>query len=206
VVWGYFLEYAYWRQRSSGAVMGIVAQIFSGVGLGALVGLLVALSTAHVVGSVIAALTALLAGFFGLSKIELDQGWRIGSFGFACIAGVIVGLMIRNGGDLLPSVASQMEEWKSAGYSEQQARELVALQRLGVKPGGVELVQQPTVNALFNTEDKVLCGRLENVPDVQSRLRILRQQGGTLAALAAQAEASSDPAAALAAGVKLLCG
>ena len=186
--------------------MGIVAQIFSGVGLGALVGLLVALSTDHVVGSVIAALVALLAGFFGLSKVEVDKGWRIGSFGFACIAGVIVGLMIRNGGDLLPSVASQMKEWKSAGYSEQQARELVALQRLGVKPGGVELVQQPTVNALFNTEDKVLCGRLENVPDVQSRLRILRQQGGTLAALAAQAEASSDPAAALAAGVKLLCG
>jgi MFS family permease len=186
--------------------MGIVAQLFSGVGLGALVGLLVALSTEHVVGSVIAALTALLAGFFGLSKIELDQGWRIGSFGFACVAGVVAGLMIRNGGDLLPSVASQMEAWTSAGYSEQQARELVALQRLGVKPGGVELVQQPAVNALFSADDKALCGRLESTPDLQARLRILRSGEGTLPAIANQAEASPDPAAAVAAGIKLLCG
>ena len=51
-----------------------------------------------------------------------------------------------------------------------------------------------------------MCGRLESVPDVQSRLRILREGGGALPALAAQAEASSDPAAAVAAGVKLLCG
>jgi hypothetical protein len=94
--------------------MSIVAQIFSGVGLGALVGLLVALSTDHVVGSVIAALVALLAGFFGLSKVEVDKGWRIGSFGFACIVGVVAGLMIRNGGDLLPTVGSQVEGWTSA--------------------------------------------------------------------------------------------
>ena len=186
--------------------MAVVAQIFSGIGLGALVGLLVALSSAHVVGSVIAALTALLAGFFGLSKVELDKGWRIGSFGFACIVGVIVGLMIRNGGELLPTVESQVQEWTSAGYSEQQARELVSLQRLGVKPGGVELVQQPTLNALFNAEDKALCGRLESAPDLQARLRILRSGGGTLPAIASQAEASSDPAAAVAAGIKLLCG
>ena len=186
--------------------MGIVAQIFSGVGLGALVGLLVALSTEHVVGSVIAALVALLAGFFGLSKVEVDKGWRIGSFGFACIVGVVAGLMIRNGGDLLPSIASQMEEWKSAGYSEQQARELVALQRLGVKPGGVELVQQPTLNALFTAEDKAQCGRLENTPGLQDRLRILRNGDGALPAIAAQAETSPDPAATVAAGIKLLCG
>ena len=186
--------------------MGIVAQIFSGVGLGALVGLLVALSTEHVVGSVIAALVALLAGFFGLSKVEVDKGWRIGSFGFACIVGVVAGLMIRNGGDLLPSVAGQMEAWKSAGYSEQQARELVALQRLGVKPSGVELVQQPTINALFSADDKALCGRLEVTPGLQARLRILRSGDGTLPAIADQAEASSDPAATVAAGIKLLCG
>jgi MFS family permease len=186
--------------------MAVVAQIFSGIGLGALVGLLVALSTAHVVGSVIAALVALLAGFFGLSKVEVDKGWRIGSFGFACIAGVIVGLIIRNGGDLLPTVESQIEEWTSAGYSGEQARELVSLQRLGVKPSGVELVQQPTVNALFNADDKALCGRLESTPDLQARLRILRGGGGALPAIADQAETSSDPAAAVAAGIKLLCG
>lgn len=185
--------------------MGVVAQIFSGIGLGALVGLLVALSTAHVVGSVIAALTALLAGFFGLSKIELDQGWRIGSFGFACVVGIIAGLMIRNGGDLLPTAESQIAEWTAAGYSAEQARELVALQRLGVKPSDVELVQQPTVNALFNA-NKALCGRLESTPDLQARLRILRGGGGALPAIADQAEASKDPGAAVAAGIKLLCG
>jgi len=186
--------------------MAGVAQIFSGIGLGALVGLLVALSTEHVVGSVIAALVALLAGFFGLSKVEVDKGWRIGSFGFACIVGVVAGLMIRNGGDLLPTVESQVEEWTSAGYSAEQARELVSLQRLGVKPSGVELVQQPTMNSLFTAEDKAQCGRLENTPDLQARLRILRNGGGALPALADQAETSPDPAAAVAAGIKLLCG
>jgi MFS family permease len=186
--------------------MAVVAQIFSGVGLGALVGLLVALSTAHVVGSVIAALVALLAGFFGLSKVELDKGWRIGSFGLACIVGIIAGLMIRNGGDLVPTVQSQIEDWTTAGYSAEQARELVALQRLGVKPSGVELVQQPTVNALFNADDKALCGRLEGTPDLQARLRILRSGGGALPAIADQAENSPDPAAAVTAGIKLLCG
>jgi hypothetical protein len=94
----------------------------------------------------------------------------------------------------------------SAGYPEEQARELVALQRLGIKPTDAELVQQPSINSLFSAGDKALCGRLESVPDVQARLRILREGGGTLPALAAQAEASADPAAALAAGVKLLCG
>jgi MFS family permease len=187
--------------------MRVRGQIFSGIGLGGLVGLLVALSTAHVVGSVIAALTALLAGFFGLSNTQVDtSGWRIGSFGFACIIGVIAGLWIRNGGELLPTVESQIGEWTSAGYPEEQARELVALQRLGIKPTDAELVQQPSINSLFSAGDKALCGRLESVPDVQARLRILREGGGTLPALAAQAEASADPAAALAAGVKLLCG
>ena len=186
--------------------MGVFAQIFSGAGLGALVGLLVALSTAHVVGSVIAALVAVLAGFFGLSKIELDRGWRIGSFGVACVVGIIAGLMIRNGGDLLPTVESQIEEWTAAGYPAEQARELVALQRLGVKPSNVELVQQPTVNALFNANDKALCGRLESTPDLQARLRILRGGGGALPAIADQAETSKDPGAAVAAGIKLLCG
>ncbi|HET6158008.1 MAG TPA: hypothetical protein VFE34_06675 [Dongiaceae bacterium] len=187
--------------------MGLVAQIFSGIGLGGLVGLLVALSTAHVVGSVIAALTALLAGFFGLSNVQIDKsGWRIGSFGFACIVGLIAGLMIRNGGALLPTVASQAAEWTSAGYSAAQARDLVALQRLGVKPTGAELVQQPSINSLFSAGDKALCGRLEGSPDLQARLRILRGGGGALPAIADQAESSSDPAATVAAGVKLLCG
>jgi hypothetical protein len=67
-------------------------------------------------------------------------------------------------------------------------------------------VQQPTVNALFNTEDKVLCGRLESTPDLQARLRILRGGGGALPAIADQAETSPDPAAAVAAGIKLPCG
>jgi len=98
-------------------------------------------------------------------------------------------------------VESQVEEWTSAGYSAEQARELVSLQRLGVKPSGVELVQQPTMNSLFTAEDKAQCGRLENTPDLQARLRILRNGGGALPALADQAETSPDPAAAVAAGI-----
>src|SRR5687767_7048008 len=151
--------------------MSLPAQIFSGIGLGGLVGLLVALSTAHVVGSVIAALTALLAGFFGLSNTQVDtSGWRIGSFGFACVIGVIAGLWIRNGGELVPTVVSQIEEWTSAGYPEEQARELVALQRLGIKPTDAELVQQPSINSLFSARSEEHTSELQSLAYLVCRL------------------------------------
>ena len=188
--------------------MIVIAEILAGAGLGALVGLLLALSMAQAVGGVIAALAALLGGFFGLARADsAGLAVRIGVFGIFCVAGIIGGLMIRNGGNLLPSVQGDVAEWTRAGYPPEEARDLVALQRLGVKPKEATLVARPaSTNALFDSRTTVVCGRLEQTPDVADKLRILLEQGGALAGLAATAQATSDPAAALSAGLKAACG
>jgi hypothetical protein len=187
--------------------MIVIAEILAGAGLGALVGLLLSLSMAQAVGGVIAALAALLGGFFGLARADsAGLAVRIGFFGIFCVAGVIAGLMLRNGGKLVPSVQGDVAEWTAAGYPPEEARQWVALQRLGVKPENATLVARPaSTNALF-ADVAAVCGRLEQTPGAGDRLRILREQGGALAGLAAAAQASSDPAAALAAGLKALCG
>jgi hypothetical protein len=183
-------------------------QVFSGLGLGAVVGLLVALSAEHVVGSVIAALTALLAGFFGLSNIGTSNlGYRIGFFGFACVLGVLGGLIIRNGGSLLPNTADMVAEWTAAGYSPEEARTNVALQRLGIKPSGAEIVPTPPPpTVLFSTEQAALCGRLGNIAASADKIQLLKEKGGPYAGIAAAVEASTDIDKALAAGLKPICG
>lgn len=188
--------------------MIVIAEILAGAGLGALVGLLLALSMAQAVGGVIAALAALLGGFFGLARADsAGLAVRIGFFGIFCVAGIVAGLTLRNGGKLVPSVQGDVAEWTAAGYPPEQARQLVALQRLGVKPENATLVPQPkSLVGLFGADVAAVCGRLEQTPDTGDRLRILREQGGAFAGLAAAAQASSDPAAALAAGLKAACG
>jgi hypothetical protein len=183
-------------------------QVFSGLGLGAVVGLLIALSTEHVVGSVIAALTALLAGFFGLSSIATTNlGYRIGCFGFACIVGVLSGLMLRNGGSLLPNITEMVAEWTAAGYSPEEARTNVALLRLGIKPSGAEIVPPPApISALFSADQASLCGRLENISASTDKIRLLKEKGGLYAGIAATAEASTDIDKSLSAGLKSICG
>lgn len=187
--------------------MAVVTEILAGAGLGALVGLLLALSMAQAVGGVIAALAALLGAFLGLSRAN-DSGLalRIGSFGMFCIAGVLGGLVIRNGGSLLPSVQRDVTEWTQASYPPEQARMLVALQRLGVKPEGATLVAPPKPpNSLF-ADQAPLCGRLDQVPDLSEKLRILLEQGGAFAGIAAAAKSSNDPEKAVTAGLKAACG
>jgi hypothetical protein len=187
--------------------MIVIAEILAGAGLGALVGLLLALSMAQAVGGVIAALAALLGGFFGLARADsAGLAVRIGVFGIFCVAGIVGGLMLRNGGKLIPSVQSDVAEWTRAGYPPEEARKWVAFQRLGVKPENTTLVARPaSPNALFS-DIIAVCGRLEQTPVVADKLRILSEQGGVLAGLAATAQAASDPAAALSAGLKAACG
>jgi hypothetical protein len=186
-----------------------LAEMAAGGGLGMLVGVLLGLSVAQVVGGVVASLAALLGAFLGLSGAQTsDRAWRIGSFGFLCVAGVALGLAVRAGGLLSPSVADNVGEWTAAGYPADQARSYVAFQRLGVKPDMMTVSAPPAAtagsSALFASQTSV-CNQLETMPD-QTQLRIMRHQGGVWAGVAAAAAAAANPGQALAAGIKTICG
>jgi hypothetical protein len=189
--------------------VAVLAEVVAGGGLGMLVGFLLGLSVAQVVGGVVASLAALLGAFLGLSSGQTgDRAWRIGSFGFLCAAGVALGLTVRAGGLLSPSVAGNVAEWVAAGYPADQARSYVAFQRLGVKPETMAVAAPPAAtagsSALFAGRTSV-CNELQTMPD-QAQLRIMRQAGGIWAGVAAAAQAAANPGQALAAGVKTICG
>jgi hypothetical protein len=125
----------------------VSATIFAGIGIGLLTGILLGMSVSNVVGTVIAGLTALLAAFLGLSekasKPPADQdtndtkypevrssSLRIGSFGLACVGGIMLGVYIRTHDSLSPSVETRYEAWKRIGFTEKEARELIAFERI----------------------------------------------------------------------------
>jgi hypothetical protein len=189
--------------------MAIFAEIAAGGGLGMLVGCLLGLSVAQVVGGVIAALAALLGAFLGLSGTQTqDRAWRTGAFGFLCVTGVALGLAVRAGGLLSPSVTGDVRDWTAAGFPADQARAYVAFQRIGLKPDAMTISAPPAPtaksSALFAGQTSV-CNELQTMPD-QVQLRIMRQHGGVWAGLAAAAAAASNPGQALAAGIKATCG
>jgi hypothetical protein len=124
--------------------------IYSGAGIGLLVGVLLGLSISPVVGSVVAGLTALLAAFFGLTENksilhnpgenERSQqqsrliALRVGSFGFACIIGVFLGVFVRANDLLSESYADKKEAWTKIGIGDSLASQLVVYSELGISP------------------------------------------------------------------------
>jgi hypothetical protein len=126
-----------------------------------------------------------------------------------CVAGVALGLAVRSGSLLAPSITQEVATWTAAGYSPQQGRSFVAFQRLGVKPDGVTLAEasKPGAgsNALFANEAKGVCNDLEGLP-AAVQLKELHRRGAPYDAIATAAEAATDPAAALASALKPICG
>ena len=192
------------EQRAS-----VLTEVAAGGGLGMLVGFLLGLSVAQVVGGVVASLAALLGAFLGLSGAQTsDRALRIGAFGFLCVAGVALGLAVRAGGLLSPSITGDVRAWTAAGYPPDQARSYVAFERLGVKPDAMTVSTPPAAtagsSALFAGQTSV-CNQLETLP-YQAQLRVLRQAGGVWVGVAAAAESSGNAGQTLAAGLKAICG
>lgn len=123
------------------------ATIFAGIGIGLLTGILLGMSVSNVVGTVIAGLTALLAAFLGLNEkagkatTEAETGeskypelgsssLRIGSFGLACVTGIVLGVYVRTHDSLSPSLEERYESWKKIGFTDKEARELIASERI----------------------------------------------------------------------------
>lgn len=152
--------------------------IFSGLGMGLLVGTIVGLSVSPVVSIILGALTSLLAAFLGLqndgsataeglmSKLKIN-GVRIGSFGFACVAGILFGLFMRSSNPFADSIDAQVAKWTKAGYSATEARQYVAWQKLGIQPKDTQVqigdVQKAQSGSLFGTlADLDLCNKISS--------------------------------------------
>jgi hypothetical protein len=135
---------------------GLAVDVLSGAGLGALLGLVVGLSTSPVVAVVVGALTSLLAAFLGLDSgteprvAALDRlrlnGVRIGSFGFAATAGVLVGLYVRVNNPLAESPVEQLARWEAAlPDNPALARQMMVFERTGITPSALSLEQDAPV-------------------------------------------------------------
>jgi hypothetical protein len=107
--------------------MNIISAVFNGAGIGLLLGILWSLSVSPVIGGVIATLSSLLALFLGLSEKYIDplKSIRIGAFGIAAVAGVLLGLYIRTNDPFTPTMRDKMDQYLAIGYSEEQARAFI---------------------------------------------------------------------------------
>jgi len=164
------------RTPSEGPRASYLADAFPSVGIGLLVGVLVGLSVSPVVAGLLTTLGGLLATLLGLqqdstgdsgtalSRLRVN-GVRIGAFGFASVLGVAGGLYVRNHNVFTPPVKEQIAAWQEAGYSRDEAKQFVALQRFGLTPEGRQIVQSDVqktqASALFGAlSDVNLCDKL----------------------------------------------
>lgn len=188
--------------------MPLVADIVAGGGLGLLMGYLLGLSVTPVVQAFIVAVTALLGAALGLTPGASEgKSWRIGSFGLLCTLGITLGLAVRGGSLLTPSVRQQVEGWQAAGYDKHDALAFVAFQRLGVKPAELTIAESAPAmreaNVLYAKDTRSVCNAIGLLP-VADKLKLLRDRGGAYADIATAAEKSPDPAATVTAALQ--CG
>lgn len=149
--------------------------VFSGIGMGLVVGIMLGMSVSPVVAATLGTLASLLGAFLGLQgegatgesilgKIKIN-GVRIGSFGFACIGGIMLGLFFRSSEMFSASIADEVAKWTKAGYSATEARQFVAWKKLGIQPKDTQVqigdVQKAASSSLFGTlADLDLCNKI----------------------------------------------
>ncbi len=149
--------------------------VFPGLGIGLLVGFLVGLSMTPVVAGLLTTLGGLLAAILGLQgegggilpRMRLN-GPRIGSFGLACVLGVLGGMTVRVREVLDIPLKQQVANWKDAGFGDDEAKRMVALQKgLQVDKGSGKIeavsgdLQKSRMSILFSSEgESDLCDKI----------------------------------------------
>ena len=108
--------------------------LFSGSGIGLLVGVLMGLAVSPTVGIIIGALASSLALMLGLNDQHFShaKAFRIGAFGFACVAGAFLGIFVRTHGLLAPSLQDQLNDYHKAGYTKEEALDFLKFTKFGI--------------------------------------------------------------------------
>lgn len=160
------------------------------------------MSVADVVASVLAGLVALLGAIFGLRQgkepVEQNDGataashaWRVAAFGLCAGLALVAGILLRTHGWLGESVAAQVALWEAAGFTPEQSRALVAMQRTGVVPRDQQVVDAKVLartgqSALFSAASSE-CGQLAQYTNGDELLAAFGRAGGPWGEFAAAA-------------------
>lgn len=117
------------------------ADLFSGTGIGLLLGTILGLAITPVVATVVGTLTSLLAIFLGLNERETPlrlpavNALRIGAFGFATIAGLLLGLYLRVNNPLADDPSVAMARWNAAFPDNPTlAQQMMVFERTTLRP------------------------------------------------------------------------
>jgi len=107
---------------------------YSGSGIGLLIGVLMGIAVSPTVGVIIGTLSSTLAVLLGLNDKHFSnaKAIRIGSFGFACVIGVFLGIFLRTHNVLSPSVKDMKEEYTNVKFTEKQALDFIAYKEFGI--------------------------------------------------------------------------
>ena len=172
------------------------ATILSGIGMGLMLGLIMGLSVSEVVKVIMGALTAILGAFLGFDKKSftgmaseeyekekenlLFTALRVGWFGFAVVAGILSGMLIRTHEVFTPSVEKSVQEWTDAGYDPVYARKLVTFQRLAINPTSgeigpiTEITKQHNSSLFSAVEIEKLCIKID--PDKWDSWKLAKER------------------------------
>lgn len=190
----------------------VATDLLSGAGLGLLLGLIVGLAISPVVGVVVGGLVSLLAVFLGLdsradanpavlARVQIN-GVRIGAFGLAAVAGVLLGQYVRINNPMAETPERQLARWRAAFPDNPAlAAQMMIKERTGITPGALSFHRDappttvkaasgpvPIQPGLFGGESgKDLCGDLAPDrfgDDVQKILEAYAVEGGPYAAAA----------------------
>jgi hypothetical protein len=107
---------------------------YSGSGIGLLIGVLMGIAVSPTVGIIIGTLSSTLAVLLGLNDKHFSnaKAMRIGSFGFACVLGVFLGIFMRTHNVLSPSIQEMKKEYTDVNYKEPQALDFIAFKEFGI--------------------------------------------------------------------------
>jgi hypothetical protein len=191
--------------------------LLTGAAIGGLVGLLLGLSVSETVGAVVAGLTALIGAFFGLVErapaLPSAGPARIAGFALGAAALALVGVHLRATDALGASEADRLAAWRGIGFSPEEARGLVAFEKLGLAPEGTAVAAAPQAartTALFNSGAAESCAALSQ--PVYGSAAALRSafvaEGGAWAGFAEAVPDApeAEQTALLRAALALVCG
>lgn len=110
---------------------------FAGTMLGILVGVIIGLSITEVTGIILGSLTSLLATFFGLRPSKEGRTGNkliIGWFSLGCVLAIFMGIFLRVNNFLAPSFVNKTKEYRDAGFSHEEMKEMLYITEFGLLP------------------------------------------------------------------------